>query len=57
MTVDEEKDFELIKILIENLGTQKSWIEYTDYIIDNNLDKLNHYILRNEGLLKSLKND
>ena len=57
MTVDEEKDFELIKILIENLGTQKSWMEYTNYIIDNNLHKLNNDILRNEGLLKSLQND
>jgi len=57
MTVDEVKDFELIKILIDNLGTQKSWLEYTNYIIDNTLDKLNHDITRNEGLLKSLKND
>lgn len=57
MTVDESKDFELIKILINDLGTDKSWLEYTNYIIQNNLTELNDSIIRNEGLLKSLKND
>ena len=57
MTVDELKDFELISILINNLGTDKTWLEYTNYIIQNNLDKINESIIRNEGLLKSLKND
>ena len=57
MTVDEARDFELIEILINNLGTEKSWIEYTNYIIENNLNKVNDQIVRNEGLLKSLKND
>ncbi len=57
MTVDEVKDFELIKILIDKLGTKKSWQEYTDYIIYNNLFEINGDIIRNEGLLKSLKKD
>lgn len=57
MTVDELKDFELISILINNLGTDKTWLEYTNYIIQNNLDKINESIIRNEGLLKSLKID
>ena len=57
MTVDEPRDFDLIKILIDNLGTNKTWLEYTDYIIKNNLNKINNSIIRNEGLLKSLKND
>lgn len=57
MTVDEIRDFELIEILINNLGTKKSWLEYTNFIIENNLTKLNNQIIRNEGLLKSLKND
>ena len=57
MTVDEIRDFELIEILINNLGTEKSWLEYTNFIIENNLTKLNNKIIRNEGLLKSLKND
>jgi spore coat polysaccharide biosynthesis protein SpsF (cytidylyltransferase family) len=57
MTVDETEDFELIKILIEKLGVEKSWSDYTNYIIDNSLDKINNNIIRNEGLLKSLKKD
>lgn len=57
MTVDEPKDFELIEILINKLGIQKTWIEYTNYIIENNLTKINDQIIRNEGLLKSLKED
>lgn len=57
MTVDEPNDFDLIELLINKLGTEKSWLEYTNYIIDNNLTKINDQIIRNEGLLKSLKND
>jgi hypothetical protein len=57
MTVDESRDFELISILINNLGTNKTWLEYTNYIIQKNLVKINESIIRNEGLLKSLKND
>ncbi|WP_290824138.1 glycosyltransferase family protein [Flavobacterium sp.] len=57
MTVDEIRDFELIKKLISDLGTDKSWLEYTNYIIQNNLTEINDSIIRNEGLLKSLKND
>lgn len=57
MTVDEPQDFELIKYLITQLGTEKTWLEYTNYIIENDLTKMNDQIIRNEGLLKSLKND
>jgi spore coat polysaccharide biosynthesis protein SpsF len=57
MTVDESKDFDLINILINELGTDKTWLEYTNYIIQNKLDTINDNIIRNEGLLKSLKND
>jgi spore coat polysaccharide biosynthesis protein SpsF len=57
MTVDESKDLELISILINELGTDKTWLEYTNYIIDNNLKEINISIIRNEGLLNSLKND
>ena len=56
MTVDEERDLKLIKLLIKNLGTDKTWLEYTNFIIDNDLNKINGSY-RNEGLLKSLKND
>lgn len=57
MTVDEPRDFDLINYLIQNLGTNRTWEEYTDYIIENNLTELNDGIIRNEGFLKSLKKD
>ena len=57
MTVDEVEDFKLIEVLITKLGTDKSWKDYTKYIINNDLNKLNNNIIRNEGFLKSLKRD
>jgi spore coat polysaccharide biosynthesis protein SpsF (cytidylyltransferase family) len=57
MTVDESRDFDLIKVLINNLGTDKTWLEYTNHIIKNDLNTINNSIIRNEGLLKSIKND
>ena len=57
MTVDEPRDFDLIEHLIQKLGTEKTWLAYTNYMIENDLTKMNDQIIRNEGLLKSLKND
>jgi spore coat polysaccharide biosynthesis protein SpsF len=57
MTVDEPSDFELINKVITELGFNKSWLEYTEYIINNKLVEINGNIIRNEGYLKSLKND
>jgi spore coat polysaccharide biosynthesis protein SpsF len=57
MTVDENIDIELISVLINDLGTDKTWLEYVIYMIQNNLVKINGTITRNEGLLKSLEND
>lgn len=57
MTVDEAIDFDLIEVLINKLGIEKSWLDYTNYIIEHDLTKVNNKIIRNEGLLKSLKND
>ncbi len=57
MTVDEPADFELIKKLVEGLGTDKSWREYVNYIIFNQLGELNSSIKRNEGYIKSLRKD
>ena len=53
MTVDEPIDFKLIQKLIEKLGIEKSWLDYTNYIIQNDLTKINNEITRNEGYLKS----
>lgn len=57
MTVDEPRDFTMIQRLIEDLGTGKTWQDYTNHIIENNLLVINSDITRNEGYLKSLKND
>jgi spore coat polysaccharide biosynthesis protein SpsF len=55
MTVDEIEDFYLIEILINKLGINKTWIEYTNFIIANKLNLINGEIVRNDGYLKSLK--
>lgn len=57
MTVDEEKDYLLIKKIVEQTGTEKTWLEYAQFILNNNLYKLNNNIIRNEGYSKSLSND
>lgn len=56
MTVDEQCDFKLIEKLVTTIGTEKSWLEYTNYIIENDLSSINN-IIRNEGYLKSIKED
>jgi len=57
MTVDEDRDLKLVELLVSKLGFEKSWIEYTRYIIEHKLFDINKGIIRNEGLLKSLLND
>lgn len=57
MTVDEQEDYILIKKLVRDLGTDKSWKEYTDYVIQNDLTSINSHFQRNEGYIKSLKKD
>lgn len=58
MTVDEQKDFVLMQNLIETLGVQKAWKEYAIYLRTHpTISNINADITRNEGLLKSMKND
>lgn len=58
ITVDEEKDFLLIKNLIEKLGIDKTWQEYADFILQNaEIKEINKEYKRNEGYYKSIKND
>jgi len=58
MTVDEPQDFTLIKNLINSLGTQRDWQDYAVYMNTHpEISNINAYIIRNEGLLKSIKND
>ncbi len=57
MTVDVPQDLELIRVLVEKLGTGESWFTYANYIIEKNLHNLNSGVVRNEGYLKSLRDD
>lgn len=58
LTVDEPKDFEVISKLIEKLGFDKDWLSYTRYYLENSeINSLNSETIRNEGYLKSLRND
>mgnify|MGYP001075087565 CR=1 FL=1 len=57
MTVDEPEDLVVIEELINALGIDATWREYTNYYIKNGLDKINGNNIRNEGYLKSLKKD
>jgi len=58
ITVDTDKDFVVIKKIIEELGIDKSWFDYISFL-DNNEDikTINAEYKRNEGYSKSLKND
>lgn len=58
LTIDEPEDFEVLKTLIENLGTDKYWKLYIDYLLAHkDLYVLNSKFGYNEGYEKSLKND
>lgn len=57
MTVDEFEDFQLVEKLTSILGFDKSWKEYSNYIIKNNIGQLNSQFSRNSGYLKSTNDD
>jgi spore coat polysaccharide biosynthesis protein SpsF len=61
ITLDEKKDFELLKHIFDNLYTKNSIIKskkVINFLNDNkDLLNINSKITRNEGYLKSLKND
>ena len=58
LTVDQIEDFQLIKQLIEDLGEEKTWMEYVQYLNKNpDLLNKNSLIKRNEGYMKSIEND
>ena len=58
MTVDEKEDFEVIKMLITALGIDKTWLEYTRFLIENpSIKNINSKYKLNEGYKKSIKND
>lgn len=49
MTIDEQKDFEAIKILIEKIGMYKDWKTYSEFIIAYPTLFENQNIIRNQG--------
>lgn len=57
LTVDEPIDFEVIKQLIDEIGINASWQEYTDLYLKTDIGQLNKNIIRNEGYQNSLKKD
>lgn len=58
LTIDEAADFDVLKIVIDKLGCDEDWKTYADFYLSNkDIKELNEHINRNEGYLKSLKND
>ena len=58
MTVDEPNDFVVIKRLVDKLGLNEKWENYTNlYLNDKTISITNDFITRNEGYIKSIKND
>mgnify|MGYP003521057549 CR=1 FL=1 len=58
ITIDEPEDFEVIKALVENIGIEKGWKEYIDYLLDHKeLYAINSRFANNEGYAKSIAND
>lgn len=58
ITIDEPEDFEVIKVLIDNLGIERNWKEYIDYLLGHKeIYSINSRFTYNEGYAKSLQND
>jgi len=58
ITIDEAEDFEVLKLLISELGTGRSWKDYIDYLCSHpEIRTLNSRFGYNEGYEKSLTND
>lgn len=54
MTVDEQADFDMMKWLLGEYGTDKTWLEYVKFMLEYPEKLVNADILRNEGYLKSI---
>ena len=46
-----------IEKIIKELGTNKTWLEYTKYYLESGISEINRRIKRNERYQKSLKHD
>lgn len=53
LTVDEQKDLDVITAVINDLGSDKRWYEYAEhYLTNESIQQLNSGIKRNEGFKK-----
>ena len=57
LTVDEQRDFETLRFIIENLGYMKGWLPYAQFYLDHLNEIENYNIQRNEGFERSLLKD
>lgn len=58
ITVDDLKDYEVVKNLVEALGKDASWLEYASYLESHDaVREINSTINRNEGYSKSLEKE
>lgn len=58
ITLDEPEDFEVIKHLIETLGSERPWLDYINYLVSHKeVYDINSRFGNNEGYEKSIKND
>ncbi|NLU94398.1 cytidylyltransferase domain-containing protein [Chitinophaga sp. Ak27] len=58
LTVDEQVDFDLIQLLIGQLGLNSSWKEYADYVKTHpEIQRMNQHIIHNEGYINSINKD
>lgn len=58
LTVDTQSDFEVIEALVNKLGIERGWKEYTHFYINHEeISSMNSDTIRNEGFMKSLNQD
>lgn len=58
LTIDEKEDFNVISKIVEFLGTDKRWIEYSEFYLENkDIHMINSKIQRNQGYLDSKLKD
>ena len=58
MTVDEPNDLIVIRQMVDKLGLNRTWRSYANlYLKDHTISAKNDFIPRNEGYLKSIKNE
>lgn len=58
LTVDNKEDFEVVEFLIKNSSQTAGYLDYISLLEKNpQIMKKNMHIIRNEGLLKSLRED